>query len=45
MPLAVTPSDDILTEQGLAPTAQGRVLLIACGALAHEILALTRANG
>jgi hypothetical protein len=45
MPLAVTPSDDILTEQGLAPTAQGRVLLIACGALAHEILALKRANG
>lgn len=38
-------SDDILTEQGLAPTAQGRVLLIACGALAHEILALKRANG
>jgi len=45
MPLAVTPSDDILTEQGLAPTAQGRVLLIACGALAHEILALKRMNG
>ena len=38
-------SDDILTEQGLAPAAQGRVLLIACGALAHEILALKRANG
>lgn len=38
-------SDDILTEQGLAPAAQGRVLLIACGALAHEILALKRLNG
>ncbi len=38
-------SDDLLTEQGLAPTSQGRVLLIACGALAHEILALKRANG
>lgn len=38
-------NDDILTEQGLAPTAQGRVLLIACGALAHEILALKRMNG
>jgi hypothetical protein len=38
-------SDDLLTEQGLAPQVQGRVLLIACGALAHEILALKRANG
>lgn len=37
--------DDTLTELGLAPQAQGRVLLIACGALAHEILALKRANG
>lgn len=37
--------DDTLTEQGLAPQAQGRVLLIACGALAHEILALKRTNG
>ncbi len=27
------------------PAAQGRILLIACGALAHEVLALTRANG
>ena len=37
--------DDTLTEHGLAPQAQGRVLLIACGALAHEILALKRTNG
>ncbi|MCK0104330.1 DUF1638 domain-containing protein [Pseudohalocynthiibacter sp. F2068] len=38
--------DNILTEQGLASAAQtGRVLLLACGALAHEILALKRANG
>ncbi|WP_416173477.1 DUF1638 domain-containing protein [Cypionkella sp.] len=37
-------SDDILTVEGLAPTHQGRVLLIACGALAHEVLALKRAN-
>ncbi len=37
-------SDDILTAEGLAPTHQGRVLLIACGALAHEVLALKRAN-
>lgn len=41
-----TPLDDTtLTEQGLAPQAQGRVLLIACGALAHEILALKKTNG
>ena len=39
-------ADIQLTTQGLAPQpAQGRVLLIACGALAHEILALIRLNG
>jgi hypothetical protein len=37
--------DTALTEHGLAPAVQGRVLLIACGALAHEILALKRMNG
>lgn len=37
--------DDALTREGLAPAGAGRVLLIACGALAHEILALKRANG
>lgn len=40
------PDDRILTEQGLEPErAAGRILLIACGALAHEILALKKANG
>ncbi len=40
------PDDKILTEEGLtAPLRGGRVLLIACGALAHEILALIRVNG
>lgn len=39
------PSDNTLTEHGLAPTGRGRVLLIACGALAREILAVIRANG
>ena len=39
------PSDRILTEQGFAETGTGRILLIACGALAHEILALKQANG
>ncbi|MEL6681521.1 MAG: DUF1638 domain-containing protein [Pseudomonadota bacterium] len=38
-------SDTALTVNGLAPTGQGRVLLIACGALAREILALKAANG
>jgi hypothetical protein len=38
------PDDDTLTEQGFASAAQGKILLIACGALAHEILALKRAN-
>lgn len=40
------PDDAALTEQGMTPaTAQGQILLIACGALAHEILALKRVNG
>lgn len=38
------PSDTELTENGLA-AGKGRILLIACGALAREILALIRANG
>lgn len=37
--------DATLTRDGLAPARTGRVLLIACGALAREILALRRANG
>lgn len=40
-----TPDDRTLTERGLAPTGRGRVLLIACGALAREILDLRAANG
>jgi len=40
-----TTSDTILTHEGLAPARAGRVLLIACGALAREILALRDANG
>jgi hypothetical protein len=39
------PSDAVLTEKGLAARGEGRVLLLACGALAHEILALKAANG
>ncbi|MGR3344825.1 MAG: DUF1638 domain-containing protein, partial [Paracoccaceae bacterium] len=38
--------DATLTQTGLGPTgSNGRVLLIACGALAKEILALIKANG
>ncbi|WP_135450203.1 DUF1638 domain-containing protein [Tabrizicola caldifontis] len=38
--------DDLtLSETGLAPNQTGRILLVACGALAHEILALKAANG
>jgi hypothetical protein len=38
------PDDQTLTEAGLAPQGQGRILLIACGALAHEVMALIRLN-
>ncbi|MCA3450765.1 MAG: DUF1638 domain-containing protein [Rhodobacter sp.] len=39
------PDDGVLADIGLPPRHQGRILLIACGALAHEILALKRKNG
>ncbi|WP_299967109.1 DUF1638 domain-containing protein [uncultured Roseobacter sp.] len=39
------PSDARLTDEGLAPRATGRILLVACGALAREILDLKRLNG
>lgn len=40
------PDDRALLSDGLAPRGgTGRVLLIACGALAHEILAVIEANG
>jgi hypothetical protein len=51
-PVEVKPvelNDNSLTETGLASASMadvsGRVLLLACGALAREILALTRLNG
>lgn len=43
--MADLPDDTILTEAGLAASHQGRILLVACGALAHEVLALKRQNG
>lgn len=44
--MTTLPSDDKLTETGLdAIGAPGQILLIACGALAREILAIKEANG
>jgi hypothetical protein len=43
--MGVSLDDDTLTEAGLELRGVGRVLLIACGALAHEVLALQRMNG
>lgn len=37
-------SDRVLTEAGLAAEGTGRVLILACGALAREILAVLRVN-
>ncbi len=37
--------DHLLTEHGLTAQSEGRVLLLACGALAREILALIDMNG
>ncbi|MCB1405086.1 MAG: DUF1638 domain-containing protein [Rhodobacteraceae bacterium] len=39
------PDDAQLTTQGLEARGKGRVLALACGALAHEILALKALNG
>jgi hypothetical protein len=38
-------NDETLTESGLSPEGKGRILLIACGALAREILDLKERNG
>lgn len=43
--MALNLDDDRLTDDGMSASHTGRVLLIACGALAHEILALKAANG
>lgn len=42
MPL---PADSDLTERGLPASGRGRILLIACGALAREILDLKQRHG
>ena len=38
------PNDQTLTEKGLPAQGRGTILLLACGALAREILALKSAN-
>jgi hypothetical protein len=43
--LADATLDARLAKDGLAPAGHGRVLLLACGALAREILDLKAANG
>ncbi|WP_050522268.1 DUF1638 domain-containing protein [Pseudorhodobacter wandonensis] len=42
--MTAKPDDITLTQTGLSPRGEGRILLIACGALAHEILALKAMN-
>lgn len=39
------PADTVLTTHGATLRSDGRVLLLACGALAREIIALQQANG
>jgi hypothetical protein len=43
--MGMTLLDEVLAEEGLDLRQQGRILLVACGALAHEVLALKRLNG
>ncbi len=45
MTTPTTPNDTALTADGLAPSGDGQVLLLACGALAREILDLKKRNG
>ncbi|PVH29579.1 DUF1638 domain-containing protein [Pararhodobacter oceanensis] len=44
-PASPAASDAQLTTQGLEASGSGKVLALACGALAHEILALKAMNG
>jgi len=44
--MTALPDDSVLTDKGLAPAqTAGRVLIIGCGALAREILAVLEVNG
>jgi hypothetical protein len=42
--MTALPDDAVLTEAGLAASGHGRTLVLACGALAREILALKALN-
>jgi len=42
--MSTLPDDAVLTEAGLPASGQGRVLVLACGALAHEVLAVKALN-
>ncbi len=39
------PTDQTLSSDGLSPEGKGKVLLVACGALAREIIALREQHG
>ncbi|MBJ2150779.1 DUF1638 domain-containing protein [Paracoccus sp. IB05] len=39
------PAEEVVIQSGMERQGEGRILLIACGALAREILDLKRANG
>jgi hypothetical protein len=43
--VSLLPDDAALTVAGMAPAGAGGTLILACGALAREILALIRLNG
>lgn len=45
MDLATPPDDAVLRDSGIAVGGGGKVLFLACGALAREILAVIAANG
>lgn len=45
MPSTPLPSDSDLTTDGLTPEGRGKILLLACGALAREIIALRDMHG
>lgn len=45
MPSSALPNDQTLTSDGLNPEGRGKILLIACGALAREIIALRDTHG
>lgn len=45
MPSTALPSDTDLTRDGLSPAGRGKILLLACGALAREIIVLRDTHG